>query len=98
MKVYTWYIPGIYYVPCFQILAYRPPQAWQAKKFSLACVHLAEHHDAFDSAVTFIPLCVGGDVAKMLIVLKGVWNSGVIVAADETLNEGCLPLPVHDRN
>ncbi len=46
-------------------------------------VHLVE-----PAAVAPVQLCVGGGASKARMVLEAVWNRGVTVAADETLNEG----------
>ncbi len=55
-------------------------------------VHLGD-----PTAVTPVPLLVGGGVSKTQIVLEAVWDSGVAVAADEAWNEGGAPKHVCHR-
>ncbi len=49
-------------------------------------VHLVE-----PAAVAPVLLRVGGGASKTPIVLEAMWNRGVTVAANETLNEGVHP-------
>ncbi len=55
-------------------------------------VHLVE-----PAAVALVPLRVGGGASKTPIVLEGVWNRGVTVAAYETWNEGGAPQHIRHR-
>jgi hypothetical protein len=49
-------------------------------------IHLIE-----PAAVAPVLLRVSSGASKMPIVLEAVWNGGLTVAADETLNEGVAP-------
>ncbi len=49
------------------------------------------------AAVAPVPLRVGGGASKASMVLEAVWNRGVTVAADETLNEGGEHVQVSNR-
>jgi hypothetical protein len=55
---------------------------------------IAKHpdvHQVDPAAVALVLLLVGRGALNMLIVLKAVWNSGVTVAANETLDEVGAP-------
>jgi hypothetical protein len=55
-------------------------------------VHLVD-----STAVAQVPLCDGRGTSKTTIVLDTMWNSGVTVPANETLNDGGAPQHVCNR-